>query len=243
MNRLTALRDAAPAWAVHLGSTAEGADFIAAPPLPSGAPVAATILRVVEQGGELSVSERQPGERLPVTCPELHIVGDSSFCLGINSHRTGSETDARRFWQALGEFLVNQHHAARRGRWPVGRWLSHGPIAARRQLEAEALAGSMGVAPRYADCLENDEGWIADLASSRDGRIPISAPCPIGCRDGSAQPASVGSCGHFPQVRRIVAIERERRAAQDSYYRMLKRNGGVCCGRVPGCPMAERIAA
>jgi hypothetical protein len=240
---LAHLREAAPVWAALLAEGRARSDWLAAPPLPSGTPVPAHVVTVVWEDGYLSVSEREPGTRLPTRCPELHIVANSSFCLGLRDYRVDSRTDAEAFWQDLGEFLVNQHHAARRGRWPVGRWLSHGSYAAKLQLTAERVAATLGVASDYSACLENDDGWIADLVRSDKLRVRPSEVCPLGCRKGADGPASLRHCGHLEAVRRIIATERKRRSAQLSHYRMLQHAGVNCCGRVPHCPLNQRVAA
>lgn len=243
MSGFAALRAAAPSWALLLADGAACTDWIAGPPLPSGGAVPATIVRVMDEGGFLFASERDPGTRLPIRCPELHIVRGSGFCLGYGDYRSDSPVDAGAFWQDLGEFLVNQHHAARRGRWPAGRWISHGEAAARLQFEAEELASGLGVDAAYSDCIENDEGWIAEAARGAGRRIRGLTVCPVGCLDGAGRAADLVDCGHLAPVRRLVTVERGRRSAQSDHYRMLRREGVVCCGRMPRCPLNDRIAA
>lgn len=231
--------DAAPPWAALLAANAAHTDWIAAPPLPGGDPTPATILRVVARVGWIYVCEREPGTRLPQCCPELHVNGDSSFCLARRGYRVADPGEVAAFWQDLGEFLVNQRHAARRGRWPAGRWLSHGPDAANRQVEAEAIAARLGIGDDYAACLEADEGWIAEMARLPGRRIGRSEPCPRGCRDGAGRKVPHRQCRHGSAIQRIVAIERSRRAAHDVYFGALRRSGRKCCGRVQGCPLGD----
>lgn len=238
------LRDAAPPWAALLHVDGEGCVWIAAPPLPSGTPTTATLVRTTVGGSFISASESKPGTRLPASCPELHVNPDASFCLARRSYRITRDTDVSAFWQDLGEFLVNQHHAARRGRWPAGRWLSHGPVAADRQAEAEAAAFRIGFDAEYEACLEADEGWIADRARLPHARIPRAGPCPRGCQDDASRPIPFRACRHGAVIQRIVDAERSRRAAQAAYFGALRRLGTKCCGRIPGCPLdEERIAA
>ena len=243
MNWVAVLRGGAPPWAALIGEGAGTADFIVGPPLPDGDAVPATIVRVSGIEGWLSVSERDPGSRLPERCPELHVNEDSSFCMARRGYRCGDAAGADMFWQDIGEYLVNQHFAARRGRWPVGRWLSHGPAAADRQVEAEKLAAELGAADAYADCLESDEGWIAELVQSGGPKVPRLLPCPLGCRNPDGVIATLGDCGHRSPLQKIVAAERQRRAAQGAYFAALRQRNRKCCGRVRGCPLDREMAA
>lgn len=231
-------------WARLLRADDEGCVWIMAPPLPSGTPTAATIVRTVVERGFISVSESEPGTRLPACCPELHVNSDASFCLARRVYRIARQDEVAAFWQDVGEFLVNHHHAARRKHWPPGRWLSHGPAAADRQAEAEATAARIGMTSDYEACLEAGEGWIADQVNARQRRITRAGPCPRGCCDDADRPIPFRSCRHAVAVQRIVDAERARRAAQAAYFAALRRNGRKCCGRVAGCPLdQERIAA
>lgn len=243
MSGTASLRRTAPQWAVPLGDASGAVDWIAAPPLPSGTPVTAYVVRTSIDQGCLVAAERAPGSRLPRWCPELHLNPDSSFCLGRRLFAANDDHEAAAFWQSLGEFLVAQHHAERRSRWPAGRWLSHGPAAADRQLEAEAAAAAAGFGPDYADCLERDEGWFAVQAQSFHGRLASGAACPRSCRDVHGRPIPVSRCRRRGALKRIVAAERARRAAHHAFFEAARAAGMTCCGRVAGCPLAEGTAA
>lgn len=238
------LIEAAPPWAALLARRgASEVDWIAAPPLPSGTATPAVIVRTSIEGGLVYAAEAAPGTQLPVRCPELHINADSSFCLGRRAYRTRDTAEVAIFWQDLGEFLVNIHHALRRRRWPAGRWLSHGPIAADRQAEAEAAAAAIGMAKDYALCLEAGEGWVADGARRARGRIAAKAPCPRGCRDALGHTVPFRACQHRADIQAMVTAERARRIAQANYFRSLRLAGAACCGRIAGCPLQARQAA
>lgn len=230
------LSEAAPAWAALLARSGDATDWIAAPALPSGARTAATFVRVRSATGALVASERTPGERLPRRCPELHVNGDSSFCLGRWTYPALDRSSVARFWQDLGEYLVGQHHAARRGRWPAGRWLSHGPDAADRQAEAEAIAAEIGIEDEYTACLEGEENWIARAAATGGGFAP-GAACPRGCRDADGRAFPLRRCRHRARLQRLVAAERRRRAAEADFFGSLRRAKVRCCDRVEGCPL------
>ncbi len=232
-----ALRAAAPSWATRMGGDGAVSDWFAAPPLPSGVRMTPVIVRTDASYGVLSASERFAGTWLPKSCPELHVNADSTFCIGRRAYRIARELEVALFWRNLGEYLVNQHYASRQGRWPAGRWLSHGPRAADLQAQAEEAAASVGFAAEYAKCLECDEGWIADRV--RDGleRSGSSTACPRRCQTSQGSGAVLADCPRRRVLRRVVAVERRRRVAQDDYYDGLRRRGATCCGRVAGCPL------
>ncbi|MCW2363168.1 E2 domain-containing protein [Sphingobium sp. B10D7B] len=232
------LRNAAPSWAALLAVGPDGVDWIVAPPLPSGSATPAIIVRVGADKWFLFVSERTPGEKLPQRCPELHINPNSRFCLGRASYHVDRPAEVEAFWQALGEYLVNQHHAARRRRWPAGRWLSHGPDAADRQAEVEALAAAHGLDAEYAACMENDEGWIAEKVRA-GGRITMGQECPRGCVDGDGEPVPFRKCDRRAVLQRILKLELARRAGERSFFQALRGRGISCCGRIDGCPLAH----
>jgi hypothetical protein len=154
------LKATAPDW-IRFG-TPLGNDMpvTAMPPLPGGMAGSAWALVITSHGGILSASEAVPGTRLPHFCPELHVNPGSSFCLGLPRYRADLLDDVAAFWRSLGEYLVNQRYAERRGRWPAGRWLSHGR-GAEHQIEAERIAGEAGWAHEYEAWLEAKEGWLA----------------------------------------------------------------------------------
>lgn len=238
MTLKAALAAVEPAWAAALPGSA--CEWIVAPPLPSGAVVPATLVRMWTESGFVRVAERRPGTRLPRRCPELHVNDDSSFCLARRAYDPDDPTDMVGFWQDLGEWLVNEQRAERRGRWPAGRWLSHGPVAADKQTEAEADAAAIGMADDYAACLELDDGWFADRVREGGRRVRAETACPRGCVDAAGSRVPFGRCRHRPAVERVLAAERSRRAAEARYIAMARRHGYTCCGRMPGCPLIDR---
>lgn len=238
MKLKAALAAAAPTWAVPLPGGA--CEWIVAPPLPSGAVVPATVVRMWTECGFVRVAERRPGTRLPRRCPELHVNDDASFCLARRAYGVDDAADLVGFWQDLGEWLVNEQRAERRGRWPLGRWLSHGPVAADRQADAEAGAAAIGMSDEYAICLEMDEGWFADRLKGDGRRLRAGVACPRGCLDEHGSPVLLSRCRHRAAVERVLAAEHARRVAEARYIAMARRHGYTCCGRMPGCPLIDR---
>lgn len=232
----------APDWAMLIGRGETSARWLAAPLLPSGDRVPAFFLRIWDEGGLLAVAEAVPGTRLPIVCPELHIPEEGAFCLARGYHPVASPSAVADFWQVLGEYLVNQHFAARRRRWPAGRWLSHGPKAVTAQFAAERAARSAGLAEDYSLYLENGEGWIGQAVDARAPRR--GDPCPRGCSSDSGGVTSFGRCPHRRVILKVLSAERERQRSERIYFDAMRCSGVTCCGRIDGCPlMAEKEAA
>lgn len=222
-----------PSWATVIGQDAGSARVLARPPLDSGAIAPAYDLTLRYGETDIIVSETVPGSRLPTRCPDLHIMDKGVFCLGLEDNLLLSPVEAAAFWKRLGDYLVGQHYAARRRKWPAGRWLSHGPAAAKAQLEAEALAQKYGWVEDYANALENNEGWIA-AAVNEAGDLSTRCPCTI--------PHPKRRCPKRHAVSKIVAAERQRRAGEARHFEALAQLGVKCCGRIDGCPLETKVS-
>lgn len=224
-----------------IGRWEDSSRWLASPLLPSGDRVPAYFIRIWAEEGFLAAAEAVPGSRLPIVCPELHIPGDGTFCLARGSHPCWSKAAVVEFWQALGEYLVNQHFAARMRRWPAGRWLSHGGAALKAQLTAERAARAAGAAEDYSLYLENREGWIR---AALDAPMPRRGDdCPKGCMDERGRVRSFGRCSRRRNVSRMLAAERERQRAEALYFDLMRLDGVNCCGRVDDCPLITERSA
>lgn len=227
-----------PDWVTVVADEGLTVRILGRPPLPSGLIVEPYDLTLRQAESGVIVGETVPGTRLPPRCPELHIQAEGAFCLGREANRLDTQLNAALFWRRLGDYLVHQHHAARRRRWPAGRWLSHGHDAADAQLAAEDVARKSGWVDDYADALENDRGWIADAVKSGVGPPGVSA-----CRcEAKAGPGRRGRrrCPHRRFAERIVKAEHQRRVAEQAYFDLLHECGVRCCGRVDGCGLEGR---
>lgn len=93
---------------------------------------------VVGTSPKLKVAEQIPGTKLPPACPERHINGDGSFCLGWKP--LPLPTDARsacELWALVAGFLAQQLRAAVTEKWPEEHAWPHGNAAAiQEQIEA-----------------------------------------------------------------------------------------------------------
>ncbi|MEP9358082.1 E2 domain-containing protein [Sphingomonas sp. KR3-1] len=208
--------------------------------------MAAFVLTIREEDGFLIVGERTPGDRLPAACPELHINPGGSFCIGRWSFRVREARQVAAFWQSLGEYLVNQHHAGRRGFWPGGRWLSHGAVAADAQLEAEKAAEEAGIGEEYSAWLETGEGWLGRMppVDPTTGRLHLRGiSCPRGCEDANGLPMPLRACQHRATMVRLIEAEALRRGGEARFFNALRSQGAACCGRMAGCPLAAKEAA
>lgn len=235
-----------PAWATCLKNYEDGSDWLATPPLPSGDRVDPYVLTVRMDDVYLVVGERLAGDRLPPACPELHVNGDGTFCLGRWAFRADDPVRVAAFWQSLGEYLVNQHHAERRGFWPGGRWLSHGPRAADAQLFAEQAAEDAGIGEEYAAWLETGEGWLAGPlpVDPRTGALRLrGAACPRSCKTREGGIIPVRNCRHRNAMEQLMQAETLRQLGEKRFFAMLRANGRSCCGRIQTCPLKEKQAA
>lgn len=218
------LPEFAPDWVEVLGEKSHAYEIIATPRHPSGKP-GRRVRLTIHTGTQLIACETCSGSEFPASCPERHINGDGSFCLGLERF-TLNAGSAARFWEALRAFLLCQEFARARRRWPTGRWLSHGREAADAQLEAEAAAAACGLGERYRRALE-----------FRTGRLAGDLPVP-------AQPKTTAAAS--PRRRallRLLRAEATRRRAEADFVRHLAACGQRCCGTMEHCALDQAAPA
>lgn len=218
---LTAVEASAPDWITDPTWSGDQLLLTARPRRPSGRPGRVYRLRI--EGDPLKVWEvpEHEGLRLlPTICPERHVNSDGSFCLGLMPlSAQADQLDA--FWAILRAYLLCQDFAATQGRWPNGRWLSHGN-AAYRQIEAEAAAAEAGLSERYRRALEFGEGWLAgDLTPRSSVRLPRVRP----------------ATARRQALEALVDAERRRRAAEAAFADSLFCWGDRCCRTMHVCPL------
>jgi hypothetical protein len=191
---------------------------------PSGRPGRAYRLKIDTTHG-LFASEATPGSILPRFCPERHMNGDETFCLGLERFKL-DDAGLRDFWAKLRAFLLCQDFAAKTGRWPTNRWLSHGPAAAEQQLAAEAAAARAGLAERYRRAIEFGEGWLAG---------------PLQPKQQAGSPSRTKSARRHA-IEELIQAERRRRDCESQFMASLKCWGKRCCGTMRACPLREEGA-
>lgn len=189
------------------------------PPLPSGQPRAGYRVKIGTEA-RFTAGEEIPGTAIPAFCPERHLNGDKTFCLGLERYDL-SRAGAEEFWEKLRAYLLCQQYADIHGRWPRGRWLSHGD-AAYSQLDAEVAARSAGLSRTYRRALEFGGGRLAGDLSQLESRLGED-------NDGD-RPTRLA-------LRALVKAEIRRRHLDAEFLRWSKLMGQPCCGTMRSCPL------
>ena len=188
-----------------------------------------------------TVREAKPGSSLPAVCPERHIQGDSTFCLGLDRQSLFSGQDAIKFWNDLHSFLTLQRYAVKNRQWPRQNAYDHGSAGVYQQ-QAESLAAQLGITEEYAAASAGERSWITSrrLRFVDDNGKPIDGrkPCPLGCRFPRREryPQTRRKCGHREEIAELIRLERNRRIALKEYW-IERRKTGQCCGTIDNCPL------
>ena len=217
-----------------------------------------TVYRLALAARDHEVTAREhTTDKLPAFCPQLHINGDGTFCLGWSGAallEVGDEESARLWWARLHGYLRMQQRARRLGRWPGREW-AHGD-AARHQHEAELAAAHLG--PDFVQDLEGhkfESAWCRwdhpvhgrMLQVFRDGvpmykvserhqRVLNSRQACI-CADGDVKRhRRLRSCGeHMKAAFDFAAALRNWESAEERFWKSLAKTNNTCCGRASGC--------
>ena len=197
-------------------------------------------LTIAARGRSASVKETDP-LRLPDWCPELHLNGDRTFCLGLDKLPITDEAHAHQWWADLAVHLDLMSVAIKTRVWPLHSGLSHGD-AGQYQREARLLAERLDLSEDYARALAGDESWLADLdmnlLGSNGKRRPSAHRCPCGCRRKSGSGFSWSNCPRRTKVDRLILLEHARRLALAEFWQSCRMLGRKCCGRMRDCPLA-----
>ena len=190
-----------------------------------------------------SVREEKIGTELPTFCPERHINGDGTFCLGLPAPAVRSKPDAEQWWLQFGQFLRCQTVAMGTEIWPPAYALDHGN-AGHHHRHAEALAEQAGVSEEYQSARLGEPSWIVDRKLRLFGKQgePINgrSPCPRGCRRrarGQLVPILRVDCEKRSQLTSLAFHEEQRLAELDKFWKALIAKGSKCCGTMPNCPL------
>lgn len=193
---------------------------------------------------EPRVREEVPGIGLPSRCPERHIQGDKTFCLGLRYLPVQSAMDARNWWMQLHQFLQCQGVAELTRVWPVKQALDHGD-AGQHHEKALSLATDAGVEEEYASARLGDPSWLTDpkLRLFDKKGVPINGRsiCPRGCRRrarGRMVRTLRKDCDKRQSLVDMAFAEQQRRKALNRYWQQVFKDGEKCCRTMRGCPLA-----
>lgn len=188
--------------------------------------------------------EEVPGTDLPSRCPERHIQGDGTFCLGLRCLTVQSAKEASQWWVQLHQFLRCQGAAELTRVWPVKQALDHGG-AGRYHERALALAAEAGVEEEYASARLGDPSWLTDpklhMFDKKGRPINGRALCPRGCQRrarGRMVRILRTDCKKRQLLVELAFTEQLRRKALDRYWQDVVNDGEKCCRTMRRCPLA-----
>lgn len=187
-------------------------------PIPQGGGTEATYnVRVRSWCKKVHVYARG---QLPRACPERHINGNGSLCLGRNRTPPTSGDEAVIWWKELKGYLVMQDLASLTQRWPSNKSWAHGEPAAQYQQEFENRSALMPAA-----IVEASEGTIT----------PPSPRSPCLCGSGK----QFGHC-HSNDLEHLRALLRLQKSAERRFWgEWMDR---PCCGTMRNCPLRRTAA-
>lgn len=218
------------------------------------------LLHLSETGHVVSVREVAPLQ-LPSFCPDRHINGDQTFCLGWGPTSPSTIADrasAQRWWAGLVRFLGRQVTANETKRWVNGPhdW-AHGD-AAQHQARAEVAADALG--PRFRADLQRGAFRVVREPHARGTRISLTrngmhvasivlgpparlrdgyVPCPCDAPERHA----VTQCGnHAASLTAFISELWRWRDQEAKFARELARAGFRCCGTLDQCTLRNAIA-
>lgn len=236
------LVDTAPPW-----FTVEkaGHDFLVGRArLPKTPWVKAGLTLRIEGNPTPRVREEVPGTDLPARCPERHIQGDQTFCLGLRPLAVQSDDLARQWWRQLEQYLRCQGVAELTRVWPPGQALDHGDAGEHHERALE-LAAQVGVEEEYSSARLGGQSWIIDpalkLFDLKGQPINGRAPCPRGCKHrarGRFVPKLRKDCSRRETLVSLALAELQRRKALDDYWQQVYGCGEKCCRTMRGCRLA-----
>lgn len=192
------------------------------------------------------VNELVPGTKFPARCPERHVQGDRTFCLGLH-HLTITDADiANQWWEQLRQFMMFQSVAELTGVWPPAHALDHGD-AGKFHERALVIAAELGIEEEYAAARLDEPSWITDpnlrLLGKKGVWLNGRAPCPRSCRTrcmtfGRHRRMMLRrNCDHRALLLELVEAEHRRRIELDRYWDHVRAQGTVCCGRMRVCKL------
>ncbi|MEC7741657.1 MAG: E2 domain-containing protein [Pseudomonadota bacterium] len=190
------------------------------------------------------VREEVPGTDLPCRCPERHIQGDQTFCLGLRYLKVQTAEKARQWWVQLNQFLRCQGIAELTRVWPINQALDHGDAGEHHE-RAISLAAEAGLEEEYASARLGEPSWLTDpklhLFDKKGRPINGRALCPLGCKRrarGRQVTTLRTDCNKWQLLVDLAYAEHQRRKALDKYWKAVFASGEKCCRTMRRCPLA-----
>ncbi|WP_299344072.1 E2 domain-containing protein [uncultured Pseudoxanthomonas sp.] len=252
------LQSVAPDYGATLHAVPEGAQAVMTVKRPGGSKHTFRLaLSFVAE--HVSVRELPGHTMLPTFCPDRHINGDGSFCLGWggdNPSTIADEATARRWWAAVYQFLARQAGANARGVFPgTDHGRAHGDAAV-HQAKAEQAAAQLG--PAFAERAADGKFVVRPdprpgqhrlelwCGTERLARVSTRSKVLVGgrtiCPCGETPERDVTACGDHSQALATFILEHHAcKVADKSYLDACAAAGYACCDTLQTCGLRQAI--
>lgn len=252
------LQSVAPDYGATLHAVPEGAQAVITVVRPGGANHTFH-LALSFDADQVSVRELPGHTVLPAFCPDRHINGDGSFCLGWgrdNPRTITDETTARRWWAAVYQFLTRQAGASARGVFPgTEHGRAHGDAAV-RQAKAEQAAARLSTA--FAECVAAGKFVVRQdprpgqhrlelcCGTERIARVSTRSKALVGgrtiCPCGATPERDISDCDDHAQALATFILEHHAcKVADKKYLDACAAAGHVCCDTLQACGLRQAI--
>lgn len=182
------------------------------------------------------VGETHPGSKLPAFCPDRHIQGDHTFCVGLKRAPVDSLRKAEAWWSDLDQYLECQAIAEATRVWPPQNALDHGQAGVYHQ-RALRLASRLGIVDDYLEAYFDLPSWITGKGLNKLGGRGVRLTAP--------------AVRHSPRIRggrkarqllaELVIVERARRRALAKYHAFIEAGSQMCCGAMRDCRFPKSV--
>lgn len=183
------------------------------------------------------VRETRPGTRFPAFCPDRHIQGDQTFCVGLRRPPVNSLRRARDWWAEFDQYLACQAIAEATRLWPPQNALDHGQAGLYHQ-RALRLADRLGIMDAYLDAYFDQPSWITSTGLTKLGERNVRLAGRLVAR----APRVKGGRKARLLLLELVMAERARRAALKQYKALISNGTQACCGAMRDCSFPKTAA-
>lgn len=226
-------------------------------PMSDDSRMTVQLLVQADESEYLTVREMVPLV-FPPSCPQRHINGDGSFCLGWHGEqdmRVIGRDSAAKWWNTLFVFLIKQRRANNSRRWPGEQW-AHGHKAAANQWLTEEAARSLG--EDFVTDLKLRKFRVEKINSSKrpssllkvfrnnvhiysvweNFKQLTSARKPCLCKPScNGKPKKIRSCGSHRESLVNLGIHLHRQELEEEKYIKSYASLKACCGTLDECPI------